>query len=78
MGLGRAGVQWILESDVRKAQVNKELVLAVFFDVEKAYAMLWKEGLPMKLDALGVGGRVYNWIKDAQVTWAEHINRVKG
>jgi len=34
-----------LEDDIRKAQVNKETVAAVFFDVEKAYDMLWREGL---------------------------------
>ncbi len=30
-----------LESDIRKALINKETI-AVFFDVEKAYDMLWK------------------------------------
>ena len=34
-----------LESEVRKDQVNKETVVAVFFDVEKAYDMMWKERL---------------------------------
>ncbi len=34
-----------LESDIRKAQTNKESVMAVFFDIEKAYDMLWNEGL---------------------------------
>lgn len=49
-----------LESDIRKAQTNKEVVIAVFFDVEKAYDMLWKEGLLIKLKSLGIGGRTYN------------------
>ena len=53
-----------LEADVRKAQVNKKTAVAVFFDVEKAYDMMWKEGLLIKLDIMGVGGRMYNWIKD--------------
>lgn len=48
-----------LESDIRKAQTNKEVVVAVFFDVEKAYDMLWKEGLLIKLKSLGIGGRIY-------------------
>ncbi len=30
-----------LETDIKKAQVNKESVMAVFFDVEKAYDMVW-------------------------------------
>ena len=53
-----------LESEVRKAQANKECVVAVFFDVEKAYDMMWKEGLLIKLDIMGLGGNVYNWIMD--------------
>jgi len=51
-----------LEDEIRKAQVNKET--AVFFDVEKAYDMMWKEGLMIKLDKMGVGGRAFNWVKD--------------
>lgn len=53
-----------LENEIRKAQANKEQVNAVFFDVEKAYDMLWKEGLLIKLDLLGIGGRMYNWVMD--------------
>ena len=26
--------------------------------------MMWKEGLLIKHDIMGVGGRMYNWIKD--------------
>jgi len=51
-----------LESDIRKAQTNKQILIAVFFDVEKAYDMLWKEGLLIKLKSLGIGGRIYNWV----------------
>lgn len=43
-----------LESEVRKAQTNKEIIVAVFFDIEKAYDMLWKEGLLIKLLKFGV------------------------
>uniref|UniRef100_A0A8C6S2Z8 Reverse transcriptase domain-containing protein n=1 Tax=Neogobius melanostomus TaxID=47308 RepID=A0A8C6S2Z8_9GOBI len=53
-----------LENEVRKAQACKETVLAVFFDIEKAYDMLWKEGLLIKLHRLGVGARGFNWIRD--------------
>lgn len=53
-----------LEDDVRKAQVNKETVAAVFFDVEKAYDMMWREGLMTKLHKLGIGGRMFNWLMD--------------
>ncbi len=53
-----------LETGVKKAQVNKELVMAVFVDVEKAYDMIWKEGLMIKLDMMSITGIIYNWIKD--------------
>lgn len=53
-----------LEHDVRKAQVNKESVLAVFFDIEKAYDMMWREGLLIKLCKCGIKGRIYRWIKN--------------
>ena len=33
-----------------------------FFYVEKAYDMLWKEGLFIKPDKLGTGGKMSNWI----------------
>jgi len=53
-----------LEDKIRKAQVSKKTVVAVFFDVEKAYDMMWKEGLMIKLDKMGIGGRAFNWVKD--------------
>lgn len=52
------------EAEVRKAQVNKEAVVAVFMDVMKAYFMMWKEGLMIKLIVMGMGGRLFNLIKD--------------
>ena len=53
-----------LEDDIRKSQVNKEVVAAVFFDVEKAYDMLWREGLMIKLPNAGVEGKMFNWLMD--------------
>ena len=29
-----------------------------------AEMLLWKEGLLIKLNKLGVGGKVYNWVQD--------------
>ncbi len=52
-----------LEAEIRKAQVNKEVLVGVFFDVEKAYDMMWKEGLLIKLERMEIKGRMYNWIK---------------
>ncbi len=53
-----------LEDEIRKAFVNKESVIAVFLYIEKAYDMLWKEGLLIKLEKLSIKGRMYNWIKE--------------
>ena len=52
-----------LKSEIRKAQANREIVAAVFF-VEKAYDLMWKEGLLTKIKRLGITGPMYNWIKD--------------
>ena len=38
-----------LEDEIMKAKVNKKTVVAVFLDDEKAYAMLWVEGLLIKM-----------------------------
>lgn len=39
-GRGAMDPALCLEHEIRKAQVNKESVLAVFFDIEKAYDMM--------------------------------------
>lgn len=51
-----------LKNEIRKAQIKKYMLVGIFFDVEKAYDMLWKEGLLIKLESLGINGRMYNWI----------------
>lgn len=53
-----------LESEIRKAQINKDNIVSVFFDVEKAYDMLWKQGLMIKIFQMGIRGRMYSWIKN--------------
>lgn len=53
-----------LEHEVRKAQTNSESVVAVFLDIEKAYDMMWRDGLLIKLCKLGIRGRMYGWIMD--------------
>lgn len=42
-----------LEAEIKKALSNKESVVAVFLDIEKAYDMLWREGLMIKLEEMG-------------------------
>lgn len=43
---------------------STESVLATFFDIEKAYDMLWKEGLLIKLKRMEISGKMFNWIED--------------
>lgn len=63
---GRSTVDAVicLENKIRKAQVKKEMVLGVFSDIEKAYDMVWKEGLLIKLGQMDINGMLFNWIMD--------------
>lgn len=53
-----------LESEVRKAQMNKEVVITVYFDVERAYDLLWKEKLLIKMKRLGISGSIFRWVTE--------------
>jgi len=37
-------------------------VLAVFLDMEKAFDMVWKKGLMIKLKRFGINGRMFQWL----------------
>jgi len=52
-----------LEAELRKAQVNKEVVVALFCYVEKAYDLLWKGGLLIQMKRLGISGKMFRWVK---------------
>ena len=49
--------------DIEDAFQEKKKVLAVFFDLSKAFDRVWKEGLLLKLLRNGVCGKMYSWIK---------------
>ena len=55
-----------LESFIRDAFVKKEHVVAVFFDLEKAYDTTWKHGTMKDLHKLGLKGRlpIQNFLSD--------------
>jgi len=36
--------------------------LAVFFDFERAFNVVWRKGLLIKLKEFGINGRMFDWI----------------
>ena len=52
-----------LETFIRDAFVKKEHVVAVFFDLKKAYDTTWKYGILRDLHELGVKGRLANFLE---------------
>lgn len=53
-----------IDIEIKKAIANKEAAVAVFLDIEKAYDMLWREGLLIALYDAGIRGRMFNWIRN--------------
>ena len=53
-----------LESFIRDAFIKKEHVVAVFFDLEKAYDTTWKHGIMKDLHKLGLKGRLPLFIQN--------------
>jgi len=51
-----------LETSIQKAFLNKEFDLSVFLDFQKAYNMLWRDGLLLK--KMDIAGNMYGWIPD--------------
>ena len=50
-------------SSVRKAQLNSEQVLFIFFDIEKIYDLTWSHGILMDLNEAGIEGRMLKFIQ---------------
>ena len=53
-----------LETFIRDAFVAKEHVVAVFFDLEKAYDTTWRHGIMRDLHELGIRGRLATFIEN--------------
>ena len=53
-----------LETFIRNAFINKEHVVAVFFDLEKAFDTTWKYGILKDLYSLGLRGNLPTFIKN--------------
>ena len=52
-----------LQHDINRFIQHREYTVGVFLDFTKAFDMLWKEGLLIKLRHLKISGNLYNWIE---------------
>ena len=52
-----------VSNDVEKTLKMKEIRAIMYFDIEKAYDSMWRDGLLIKLSRMGIGGRMYNWVR---------------
>jgi ribonuclease HI len=53
-----------LETDIQHAKNSGGYLVAVFLDIEKAYDMLWTDGLLIQLKKYGITGRMFSYISD--------------
>lgn len=53
-----------VSNEAEKPISMKEVMIIVYFDIEKAYDSMCRDGLLIKMQKMGIGGRLYNWILD--------------
>ena len=53
-----------LQNDIINGMNNKEYTVAIFLDMKKAFDMVWTTGILEKIHRIGIGGKIYQWIKD--------------
>lgn len=53
-----------LQDVINRSLRNSGHTLCVFLDFEKAFDMLWRAGLMVKLKSYGINGHMYDWIRD--------------
>ena len=51
-----------LETDIHKGMSNKEYIVIVFLDLEKAYDVVWRQGIVRKMYESGFTGKILNWM----------------
>ena len=51
-----------LQDEIHRNIHNGRFTLGVFIDFQRAFDMLWKEGLLIKLKKMGISGNIYGWI----------------
>lgn len=63
----------ILEDDIQSALQCGEYVLAVSLDMEKAFDLVWNNGLLVKLYRLGIRGNMFGWIRSYLTNRSSHV-----
>ena len=53
-----------LESSVNRGFADKASTVAVFLDIKKAYDMVWRMGIIIKMQKLGLEGNVLKWVSN--------------
>ena len=53
-----------LSQDIAASSSKKQMTLGVFLDLEKAFDMVWREGIVARLSQLGIKGKMLRWIND--------------
>ena len=48
---------------IEDAFQGQKVVLATFIDLQRAFVKVWKDGLLVKLQRIGVAGNMYKWAK---------------
>jgi Reverse transcriptase (RNA-dependent DNA polymerase) len=54
----------ILNDAIFKAFSDQEHLIGIFLDFEKAYDMTWRKGILIKLNSLGISGKLFSYIKN--------------
>ncbi|MCU7800042.1 MAG: endonuclease/exonuclease/phosphatase family protein, partial [gamma proteobacterium symbiont of Lucinoma myriamae] len=53
-----------LDSAIKKAKMEKRILVGVFLDLEKAFDLMWTKGVLDQLTRFGIKGRILAWIQD--------------
>lgn len=54
----------LLQDEITKAMSRKGHTMAVFIDFERAFDLMWVDGLLFKLRSMGITGRTYRFVRD--------------
>jgi len=52
-----------LQDTINRNLRNRNHTLGIFLDFEKAFDIMWRTGLMIKLKSYGIHGHMYDWIR---------------